>query len=84
MNYRHLTLEQRYQIAALHLAEYSQQHIASTIGCHSSTISRELRRNRCGGHYAGPVADGQPRQRRHVASAARICQRRCNTNWSRV
>ncbi|QDH71468.1 helix-turn-helix domain-containing protein [Marilutibacter alkalisoli] len=31
MNYRHLTLEQRYQIAALHDAGYSQRHIAQVI-----------------------------------------------------
>ena len=69
MNYWHLTLEQRYQIAALHRAGFSQQHSAAAIGCHPSTISRELRRNRRGKIYVGSIAHGHAKQRRHAASA---------------
>lgn len=46
MSYRHLTLEQRYKIAALHRTGSSQKDIAESIGCHPSTIGREFRRNR--------------------------------------
>lgn len=46
MSYRQLAREQRYQIKALMKAGHNQTQIASNIGCHKSTISRELRRNR--------------------------------------
>ena len=69
MRYRHLTLEQRYQIAALRRAGFSNRSIALELGCHPSTISRELRRNRPGRVYVGSIAHGQARQRRHLASA---------------
>ena len=44
--YTQLTQEQRYQIYAFMKAGFSQSYIASEIGVHKSTISRELRRNR--------------------------------------
>lgn len=69
MSYRHLTLEQRYQIAALRKAGFSQRHIAHEVGCHPSTIGRELRRNRHQAHYIGSIAHGQARRRRSAASA---------------
>ena len=47
MNYTQLTRERRYQIYALKKAGQNQTQIALVIGCHKSTISRELRRN-CG------------------------------------
>ena len=47
MNYSQLTRERRYQIYALKKAGQNQTQIALIIGCHKSTISRELRRN-CG------------------------------------
>ena len=49
MSYTQLTREQRYQIYALIKAAHNQSQIAAIIGCHKSTISRELRRN-CGAH----------------------------------
>src|SRR6266852_3541083 len=45
MNYTQLTREQRYQIWALMKAGQNQSQIAVVVGCHKSTISRELRRN---------------------------------------
>jgi transposase, IS30 family len=45
MNYTQLTREQRYQIKALMKAGHNQSEIAANIGCHKSTISRELKRN---------------------------------------
>ena len=47
MNYTQLAREQRYQIYALRKAGQNQSQIALVLGCHKSTISRELRRN-CG------------------------------------
>lgn len=46
MSYKQLTREQRYQIYVLLKAAHKQTQIASIIGCHKSTICRELRRNR--------------------------------------
>ena len=45
-HYTQLTHEQRYQISVLMKAQHNQTEIASLIGVHKSTISRELRRNR--------------------------------------
>lgn len=69
MNYRHLTLAQRYQIAALHRAGCSHKCIAQDIGCHPSTIGRELQRNRHDTIYVGSIAHGHATRRRHAASA---------------
>ncbi|MGH8759408.1 MAG: IS30 family transposase, partial [Burkholderiales bacterium] len=69
MSYRHLTLEQRDQIAAHHRAGFSRKHIAAAIGCHPSTIGRELRRNRGSKMYVGSIAHGHAKRRRHAASA---------------
>ena len=49
MSYTQLAREQRYQIYGLIKAAHNQSEIAAIIGCHKSTISRELRRN-CGQH----------------------------------
>jgi IS30 family transposase len=43
--YKQLTQEQRYHIYALHKIGQTQEVIASEIGAHKSTISRELSRN---------------------------------------
>jgi IS30 family transposase len=47
MSYTQLTQEQRYQIYALLKIGHNGTEIASVLGSHKSTISRELRRN-CG------------------------------------
>jgi transposase, IS30 family len=46
MSYRQLAREQRYQIYSLMKEGHNQTQIAANLGCHKSTISRELRRNR--------------------------------------
>lgn len=43
--FKQLNLEQRYQMEALLKAENNQTEIASIIGVHKSTVSRELKRN---------------------------------------
>ena len=45
-SYTQLTQDQRYQIYAFMKAGFSQTYIASEIGVHKSTVSRELSRNR--------------------------------------
>ncbi len=45
MSYQQLTQEQRYHIAALKKAGYSQTDVAKELGVHKSTITRELQRN---------------------------------------
>ena len=46
MSYNQLTQEQRYQIYALLKIGHNQTEIATVIGTHKSTVSRELRRNK--------------------------------------
>ena len=46
MSYTQLTQEQRYQISALLKMGHNRTEIATVIGVHKSTVSRELRRNR--------------------------------------
>jgi IS30 family transposase len=43
--YTQLTQEQRYQIYAFMKADFSKTQIASEIGVHKSTVSREMKRN---------------------------------------
>lgn len=44
--FAHLTQTKRYQISSLLKTAISQSEIARIIGCHKSTISREIRRNK--------------------------------------
>ena len=69
MGYRHLTLEQHYQIAALREAGLARVQIAARIGCHPSTVGRELRRNSGSGGYEGGQAHRKAQVRRSRASA---------------
>jgi len=72
MNYTQLTREQRYQIYALMKAGHNQSQIAAIVGCHKSTIFRELRRN-CGQHgYYPNQAQLLTRRRQRQSHAPRI------------
>jgi IS30 family transposase len=72
MNYSQLTRVQRYQIHALKKAKHNQSQIASIVGCHKSTISREMRRN-CGQKgYRPHQADELAYDRQCDAYRARI------------
>ncbi len=68
MTYTHLTQEQRYQIYILHKAGHPQRTIASMIGVHKSTLSRELCRNRGQRGYRAQQAQQRATERRHLAS----------------
>ena len=67
MGYRQLTQAQRYQISAFLRVGWSQRKIAREINCHSSTISRELRRNRSLTEYEPIDASRLSRRRRKGA-----------------
>lgn len=47
MTYRQLTAGDRYMLSALRTQGLSNAAIARQLGCHPSTIGRELKRNRC-------------------------------------
>jgi len=72
MNYTQLAREQRYQIYALMKAGHNQSKIAVVVGCHKSTISRELRRNRGLKGYRPFQADELAFNRQCDAYRARI------------
>lgn len=72
MNYTQLTREQRYQIYALKKAGQNQTQIAQVVGCHKSTISRELVRNRGLKGYRPFQADELAYDRQCDAYRARI------------
>ena len=66
MSYTQLTREQRYQIYALMKAEHNQSQIAAIVGCHKSTISRELWRNHGQkGYYPNQAHQVARRRQRH-------------------
>ena len=62
--YTQLTREERYQIYALKETDHRQAEIASILGRHKATISRELRRNR-------GLRDYRPKQAHRLALARR-------------
>ncbi|KAB7619420.1 IS30 family transposase [Alkalilimnicola sp. S0819] len=47
MRYRQVTSHQRYMLAELRKQQFSRAQMARALGCHRSTISRELARNTC-------------------------------------
>ena len=55
--YKQLTSEQRYVISTLLNRNVSKKEIAEEIGCHVSTIYREIKRNKCKRvHYSPRIA----------------------------
>jgi len=67
MSYSQLTECQRYQIYALLKERLSQKAIAENIGCHPSTISRELKNNRGKRGYRPKQAHSLSVKRRKTA-----------------
>jgi IS30 family transposase len=72
LSYRQLAREQRYQIKSLMKEGHNQTQIAANIGCHKSTISRELRRNRGAKGYCPYQADELAYDRQCEAYRSRI------------
>ena len=72
--YHQLTQEQRYQIWALRNNAYTLSQIGDLIGCHKSTVSRELRRNSHHGIYDAKHAHTLSLQRkRNAAKSTKQC-----------
>jgi len=65
----HLTRTQRDQLQVLYYTGHSQENIATIIGCHQSTVSRELRRGRTTIYfcYHGERAQEKSEQRRKAS-----------------
>jgi len=78
--YTQLTQEQRYQIYALKKAGHSQCRIASLLGVHKSTISREFKRN-CGQRGYRPKQAHLLTQRRCLR---KHCSRISPETWQEV
>lgn len=72
MSYTQLTREQRYQIYALKKAGHNQTQMASIIGVHKATVSRELFRNRGRRGYRPKQAQELATERQQVARTRRI------------
>lgn len=66
MTYRQITPEQRYMLAALRMQGLSNSAIAQLLGCHRSTVGRELKRNRTAadGRYRASKAQEMTNGRR--------------------
>lgn len=75
MKYRQLTLDERYQIAALLKRTSNAAEIARELGRHPTTITRELARNRNDRRYLSPApylptrAQAQAKARRDAKAA---------------
>lgn len=72
MKYKHLTLEQRYQISAWKHSGWTQTAIAKKLGVHKATISRELKRNKSQRGYRPHKAEELAQERKHDKVQARI------------
>lgn len=75
MSYTQLTREQRYQISSLMKEGLNQTQIAANLGCHKSTISREVRRNRGLKGY-------RPYQANEMAWDRQCADYRARISWS--
>lgn len=66
MEYKHLTLEKRYQIQAYKEAGFQKSEIAKKLNVHPSTIGRELKRNssKINKRYTAKKADRVSRDKR--------------------
>jgi IS30 family transposase len=87
----HLTLEEREVVAQMHRAGETQTQIADRLGRHTSTISRELRRNRSRNGYWAVAAQRKAEKRRRERpwvgkmerpEVRRYVQERLRQRWS--
>lgn len=69
MGYIQLTLEERYQIAMMYRWGFTQRFIATEVGRHLSTVSRELKRNSVADGYCARRAQRFALQRRRTGCA---------------
>lgn len=64
MSYAHFTIQQREIIAQWHFAGKSNAQIARELGCHRSSVHRELKRNSWHGKYQAQAAHHRAGRRR--------------------
>lgn len=64
MSYRHFTPMTRAKLELLHQQGLTPTAIARQLGCHRTSVSRELRRNRTGSAYCAQAAQERYTQRR--------------------
>ena len=69
MSHHHLGYKERVVIKTLLDKKFSITEIAAELGCHRSTIYRELRRHKSRGGYDSDQAGKWLSRRRHVASS---------------
>ena len=79
MSYTQLTKEARYQIFALMKAGQTQTQIAMVVGCHKSTISRELKRHQTKTGYWPGYAQQWALRRRRQSHQPRISEQTWQT-----
>ncbi len=72
MSYTQLTRDQRCQIYALKKARQNQTQSAAIVGCHKSTVAREVRRKRGGRGYRPKQAHALAATRHLAAYRPRI------------
>ena len=70
--YKHLTLDERYQIYAFKKSGWSNTGIATELGVDKATVGRELRRNQSGRGYRPKHADRLALSRRRGKAKKRI------------
>jgi IS30 family transposase len=88
--YKHLNLEQRYQIAAFRKAGFGVNKIAQQLGVSPATISRELRRHalwdRYEAHFAQRLAVKKKKaksgKRKFTASMQQFVEQKLRLKWS--
>lgn len=86
--YRQLTQEQRYQIYAMKKMGYSQTEMATDLGVHKATISRELGRNTGGNGYRPQQAERLAQARRQkakpriAAETWKLVEEKLQLDWS--
>lgn len=88
--YRQLTMRERYTIEDLSQLGHTQNFISEKLGCHKSTISRELRRNKDAlGDYVAETAGALSKARRRrsrfrgiTKEAENVIEEKLIAHWS--
>ena len=88
MSYKHLTLNERNKIEVKNKEGYSSRRIAKILGCHHSTIARELKR--CNNEYKAHTAEEDKKHksslkgRKNKSTKEILCaiKEKLNLKWS--
>ena len=82
MPYTHLAQEERFLISKLFQAGWSRRKIAGELGCHHTTISREVKRNKAKRGYRHKQAEEFAKRRRKEASS--VPRKMTEELWTKV